>query len=100
MSKHKILAGSTAPWLRTALTRVQDRIADTVREQITNINDEFDRAELVVLLPFALSREAGITRGDAIHGLRVYITNHVGGPVVASRYVVEATQLHDPLMID
>jgi hypothetical protein len=92
MSKHRILAGSTAPWLRTALTRVQDRVADDVKEQIEAINSSAAAGSaLVVLMPPRLADKAGIDSDilerQTIHGLPVLLTHEVAAAVVVSEYL-------------
>ena len=92
MSKHKILAGNTAPWLRTALTRVEDRIADDVAEQIKN--KQFD-GPAVVLVPPSVAAELGWLAGErpsyrpTIHGLHAYIVEDVAGVVVVSSRIAQ-----------
>ena len=91
MSKHKILAGNTAPWLRTALTRVEARIADTVAEQIKN--KQFD-GPAVVLVPPSVAAELGWVAGErsdrpTTHGLHAYIVEEVAGVVVVSSRIAQ-----------
>jgi hypothetical protein len=106
MSAGGRVLGGNAAWLTDAVTHPAGRIAGEVSEQLARLTATAgSETDAVLLMPPALAKETlqrNALTGEGylpVHGLPVLLCYEVGGPVVISRWLVDAIVGEHPTVL-